>query len=117
MTVGADLLQRARDDLVATRALLVRASTSLARSVSAAGGRAPEPPRDRAAVSAWPAPVSPDREKACMIALNMALNGASRGETDRYLAEHFDLVDARGIVADAYAHWARTRAKGHGEDA
>ena len=115
VTVGEDLLQRIRDDLVATRALIVRASTALARSVSGAGSRAAEPPRAGTAVSAGESPVSSDREKACMIALNMALNGASRGETDRYLAEHFDLVDAHGIVADAYAHWARIRANGHGE--
>jgi hypothetical protein len=116
VTVGADLLQRIRDDLVATRALIVRASTALARSGFGAGSGAAEPPRAGAGVSVGNSPVSSDREKACMIALNMALNGASRGETDRYLAEHFDLVDAHGIVADAYAHWAQIRANGHGED-
>ena len=52
-----------------------------------------------------------------MIALNMALNGASRREADRYLAEHFDLPDADGIVSDAYAHCARMRANGHNGDA
>jgi hypothetical protein len=117
VTVGEDLLQRIRDDLVATRALIVRASTALARSVSGADSGAAEPPPAGAAVSVGPFPLSSDREKACMIALNMALNGASRSETDRYLAEHFDLVDAHGIVADAFAHWARIRANGHCGDA
>ena len=117
VTVGVDLLQRIRDDLVATRALIVRTSTALARSVSGADNGAPELARAGAGATAEAPPPSSDRDKACMIALNMALNGASRAETDRYLTEHFDLVDAGGIVADAYAHWAQIRANGHGEDA
>jgi hypothetical protein len=106
VTVQEDLLQRIRDDLVATRALIVRTSTALARSVAGAGSEAPRQPPTGAPVT------SSDRDKACMVALNMALNGASRDETDRYLAEHFDLVDARGISADAYAHCARMRTNG-----
>jgi hypothetical protein len=117
VTVQEDLLHRIRDDLVATRALIVRTSTALARSVSGVGGEIPEQRQVRAADLAEPPPLSSDREKACMVALNMALNGASRAETDRYLAEHFDLVDANGIVADAYAHWARMRASVRNGDA
>ena len=117
VTVQEDLLQRIRDDLVATRALIVRTSTALARSVSGAGGGIPEPRQVAATDLAEAPPLSSDRDKACMVALNMALNGASRAETDRYLAEHFDLVDANGIVADAYAHWARMRANGRNGDA
>jgi hypothetical protein len=110
VTVQEDLLQRIRDDLVATRALIVRTSTALARSVPGAGSEAPRPPPPGA-----PA-VSSDRDKACMVALNMALNGASRAETDQYLVEHFDLVDARRIAADAYAHCARMRQNGRNGD-
>jgi hypothetical protein len=51
-----------------------------------------------------------------MVALNMALNGASRDEADLYLDEHFDLLDARGIVSDAYALCARMRANGRNGD-
>ena len=51
-----------------------------------------------------------------MVALNMALNGASSAEADRYLAEHFDLLDAPGIVSDAYALWAQMRANGRNGD-
>jgi hypothetical protein len=117
VTVREDLLRRIRDELVATRALIVRTSTALARSVSGAAGRAPRQRPAGAVAPAGASPVSSDRDKACMIALNMALNGASRGEADRYLAEHFDLPDAHGIVSDAYAHCARMRANGHNGDA
>jgi hypothetical protein len=117
VTVREDLLQRIRDDLVATRALIVRTSTALARSVSGAGGELPVQRRAGAAGSVVAPPLSSDRDKACMVALNMALNGASQAETDRYLAEHFDLVHADGIVADAYAHCARMRASGRNGNA
>ena len=35
-----------------------------------------------------------DTEGARLIALNMALNGTPREETDRYLAENFELTTA-----------------------
>jgi hypothetical protein len=43
-----------------------------------------------------------ERDQACMVALNMALNGASREETDLYLQESFGLRDRQRIVEDAY---------------
>ncbi len=33
----------------------------------------------------------------------MALNGTSREETDRYLAENFDLADRGGLLDEVYA--------------
>jgi len=42
-------------------------------------------------------------EGARLIALNMALNGQSREETDRYLAENFDLSDRAGLLDEVYA--------------
>jgi hypothetical protein len=33
----------------------------------------------------------------------MALNGQSRGETDRYLAENFDLSDRGTLLDEVYA--------------
>lgn len=119
VTVREDLLRRVRDDLVAARALIMRTSTALARSVSGVAGSVPErpfaPPAAPAASVGEP-PLSSDRDKACMVALNMALNGASRDEADLYLAEHFDLLDAPGIVSDAYALCARMRANGRNGD-
>ena len=42
-------------------------------------------------------------EGARLVALNMALNGTPREETDRYLAENFDLADRRALLDDVYA--------------
>jgi hypothetical protein len=44
-----------------------------------------------------------DLEGARLIALNMALNGQSRAETDRYLAENFDLSDRGALLDEVYA--------------
>ncbi|WCB94758.1 hypothetical protein DSM104299_03497 [Baekduia alba] len=44
-----------------------------------------------------------DAEGARLVALNMALNGTSRDETDRYLAENFDLADRAGLLDEVYA--------------
>jgi DivIVA domain-containing protein len=43
-----------------------------------------------------------DIEGARLIALNMALNGQSRDETDRYLAENFDLPDRQSLLDEVY---------------
>jgi len=47
--------------------------------------------------------VDEDVEGARLIALNMALNGQSREETDRYLAENFDLSDRGRLLDEVYA--------------
>jgi hypothetical protein len=44
-----------------------------------------------------------DSEGARLVALNMALNGTSREETDRYLAENFDLHDRKALLDEVYA--------------
>jgi DivIVA domain-containing protein len=44
-----------------------------------------------------------DVEGARLIALNMALNGQDRTETDRYLAENFDLDDRAQLLDEVYA--------------
>ncbi len=46
---------------------------------------------------------SDDTEGARLIALNMALNGTPREETDRYLADNFRLPDRRGLLDEVYA--------------
>jgi DivIVA domain-containing protein len=43
-----------------------------------------------------------DTEGARLVALNMALNGTPREETDRYLAENFKLIDRRGLLDEVY---------------
>ncbi len=44
-----------------------------------------------------------DVEGARLIALNMALNGQERAETDRYLAENFELADRERLLDEVYA--------------
>ena len=44
-----------------------------------------------------------DAEGARLIALNMALNGTPREETERYLLENFQLSDASGLLDEVYA--------------
>jgi hypothetical protein len=46
---------------------------------------------------------SDDTEGARLIALNMALNGTPREETDRYLAENFKLANRGGLLDEVYA--------------
>ena len=49
-------------------------------------------------------PTGPDdTEGARLIALNMALNGTPRDETDRYLAENFKLTDRGGLLDEVYS--------------
>jgi DivIVA domain-containing protein len=51
-----------------------------------------------------PAPEgSDDSEGARLIALNMALNGTPREETDNYLAENFELEDRAKLLDEVYA--------------
>ena len=70
---------------------------------------APAAPRPRAvapvadAAPAVGADDDDDVEGARLIALNMALNGQSREETDRYLAENFDLSDRAALLDEVYA--------------
>lgn len=44
-----------------------------------------------------------DVEAARLVALNMALNGQSRKQTDSYLAENFDLTDRGALLDEVYA--------------
>lgn len=50
-----------------------------------------------------PEPQAADLEGARLVALNMALNGTPREETDRYLAENFDLDDRQLLLDEVYA--------------
>jgi len=61
---------------------------------------APAPP---VASAAAPADDDGDVEGARLIALNMALNGQSRKETDEYLAENFDLSNRAALLDEVYA--------------
>lgn len=64
---------------------------------------------DTAAVGALPAPEqvngSEDAESARLVALNMAMDGKPRDETERYLAEHFNLSNRRELLDEVYAEF------------
>lgn len=63
------------------------------------GGREATPD----ATEPLPPAVEQDVEGARLVALNMALNGQARDETDRYLADNFDLGDRQGLLDEVYA--------------
>lgn len=75
----------------------------------------PEPELEAAVSDGFDAPVAragergideegeDDTEGARLIALNMALNGTSREETDRYLAENFSLRNREELLDEVYA--------------
>ena len=47
--------------------------------------------------------VGEDVEGARLVALNMALNGTPREETDRYLSENFELNDRGQLLDEVYS--------------
>src|SRR6202020_1329985 len=67
----------------------------------AAPASAPAPVH--AAGEAHQAPVSADLDGARLVALNMALNGESREQADRYLQENFQLSDRTKLLDEVYA--------------
>jgi hypothetical protein len=81
---------------------------------SAAGSPAappplPEPAAQQPQAAAPPAPAQEsaagggDIDGARLVALNMALNGQSREDADRYLAAHFQSVDRLKLIDEVYA--------------
>ena len=62
---------------------------------------APEPPAPEPA--ATPEPKNGDSAAARIVALDMALSGTSREDTDRYLAENYDLSDRAALLDEVYA--------------
>ncbi len=75
---------------------------------------APKAPAPVAPAPVAPAPVAPapsqpapaaggDLDGARLIALNMALNGESRADTERYITENFELDDSVKLIDEVYA--------------
>lgn len=85
-------VRAAEEEIAPEAAAPVRADT--------AGGGGPEAETTVAAAGAG---AEEDVEGARLIALNMALNGTPRDETDRYLAENFDLSDRSALLDEVYA--------------
>ena len=61
-----------------------------------------DPEAPAAAPSSAPA-ADDSEESARLVALDMALSGTPREETDAYLAEHFTLADRTGLLDEVYA--------------
>ena len=75
------------------------ASPEAAELESVAG----DPGHANGSEQAEPAHHAGDAEGARLIALNMALNGTPREETERYLSENFHLADTGGLLDEVYA--------------
>jgi DivIVA domain-containing protein len=67
-----------------------------AAAAAAESAAAPDPP-------ATHEPKDGDSAAARIVALDMALSGTSREETDRYLAENYDLADRAALLDEVYA--------------
>jgi DNA repair exonuclease SbcCD ATPase subunit len=89
VTVPGDLLERLDAGIKSARAEIAEMQSRLSAQPNEAG--------------------LDDADRAGMIALNMALNGAPRTETDRYLARTFGLPDRERIVEAAYEQVMRLR--------
>ena len=80
--------------------------TELGEAMAAAPVAASEPDASMAQAQAEAAEEAPagggDVDGARLIALNMALNGEPRAETERYLAENFELPDRVKLVDEVY---------------
>lgn len=114
-----DRVRRSTDELLAELAAATdapRASEPAARREPPAATRAePEPPEDLTpppvnghgggpARSPGPEAAQPGEEeqRARLLAFNMALNGAAREETARYLTENVPLVDKTDLLNEIY---------------
>jgi DivIVA domain-containing protein len=91
---------------------------ALSHEPAAERGLSDEPPVEPALShepAAEPAPSTPtangarsdDEAGARLVALNMALEGAPRDETLRYLADHYELPDLDALLDDVYASAGR----------
>jgi DivIVA domain-containing protein len=110
-----DGLQRELDELLEglkrSGALLEDGLAKLRADVGAAGSTPPAPaPPPPAPAPAPPAPSATtgngardaDEAGARLTALNLALSGAPREATARYLAEHYELADPEALLDDVY---------------
>jgi DivIVA domain-containing protein len=104
-----ELMDRLREDAGRLSSEL----RSLERDVGEVGAVAvdePAPAGEPAPAAAEPEPEptagerSEDEEAARIVALDMALGGTPREETERYLSEHYALGDADRLLDDVYAH-------------
>jgi DivIVA domain-containing protein len=100
-----DALQAGTDALSTAGAAAPAASAAppapLAAPEPEAPAAAPEP--SAAEPAATPEAKNGDSAAARIVALDMALSGTSREDTDRYLAENYDLPDRAALLDEVYA--------------
>jgi len=113
-----DTLRRSGDQLTDALATLQRRVGELgaappgepaapdAESRAAAAGAAEPASADQDAAGEAVRSLNGDEAGARLIALNMALSGSPREETARYLAAHYALADAEGLLDDVYSRAA-----------
>jgi hypothetical protein len=105
---GQDITKTASTPTDTTTTATATPATSPAAAPAPPQAAAPTPPPAAApnpppAVEEEPAPGNGDLDGARLVALNMALNGESRADADRYLAENFQLADRQKLIDEVYA--------------
>jgi septal ring factor EnvC (AmiA/AmiB activator) len=106
-----DEATRLHEDLAALRAEaggLAAASEAAPRQEAASSAPSATAAREEAAPPEPPAPSDPtptngDAAAARIVALDMALSGKPRDETDRFIAEHYALADREALLDEVYA--------------
>lgn len=86
----------------ATRRAKGRGRSAATKGAAADDAAADEAAADTAAVPP-PTGRADDEEAARLVALDMALAGTPREETEKYLAEHYSLADPGGVLDDVYS--------------
>jgi len=98
-----ELMDRLREDAGRLSSEL----RALERDVGDVGAEPAVAPPEAAEPDPEPAPAGEDRsddeEAARIVALDMALGGSPREETERYLSQHYALGDAGRLLDDVYA--------------
>jgi DivIVA domain-containing protein len=111
LQAGADALSSARGAAAAepqAAAPTQEAAVAPAPAAASAPDAAAAPEPVAAAAPAAPGPAAPaakngDSAAARIVALDMALSGTSREDTDRYLADNYDLPDRAALLDEVYA--------------
>jgi DivIVA domain-containing protein len=111
LQAGADALSSARGAAASepqAAAPTQEAAVAPAPAAASAPDAAAAPEPVAAAAPAAPGPAAPaakngDSAAARIVALDMALSGTSREDTDRYLADNYDLPDRAALLDEVYA--------------
>jgi len=104
-TVSAVATEQAAPKIEVPPAPPVAAASPSLSSSSSSPPPPPPPPGSVPPVAEESPPVAEngDLDGARLVALNMALNGDSREETDRYLAENYEVADRQKLLDEVYA--------------